>query len=81
MHESRIAVVGIGATGGVLAAALLSQYPETLLVGRDSNLGKELRSNGIHVSGAIPYRVPVINYTSEIKSLGSFQPDFVFLAK
>jgi 2-dehydropantoate 2-reductase len=80
MQETKMAVVGIGATGTVLAAALLSKYPETLLVGRDPDLGNELRSNGIHTSGIITYQVAVKNYITEIKSLRSFRPAFIFLA-
>jgi len=80
MQEPKMAVVGIGATGAVLAAALLTKYPATLLIGRDPSLGNELRSNGIHVSGTITYQVSVNNYTSEIKSLRSFRPDIIFLA-
>ena len=33
MQQNKIAIVGIGATGTVLAAALLSKYPDTVLVG------------------------------------------------
>ena len=32
MKDKRIAVVGIGATGSVLAAALLTKKPDTILV-------------------------------------------------
>ena len=39
MKQRKIAVVGIGATGTVLAAALLGKYPETVLVGRDPGAG------------------------------------------
>ena len=38
MEKPKIAVVGIGATGSVLAAALLCKYPETVLVGRRSDM-------------------------------------------
>ncbi len=53
MQDSRMAVVGIGATGTVLAAVLLSKYPDTFLIGRKPNLGEKLRLNGIRVSGEI----------------------------
>lgn len=44
MKKRKIAVVGIGATGTVLAAALLGKYPETVLVGRDPGAGDILFS-------------------------------------
>ena len=80
MQEPKMAVVGIGATGTVLAAALLARYPETLLIGHDPDLGNNLRSNGLHVAGALTYRVPVKQYTTEMKGLASFHPNFIFLA-
>jgi len=55
VQNNRMAVVGIGATGTVLAGALLSKYPETFLIGRKPDLGKTLNSRGIHVSGEIAY--------------------------
>jgi 2-dehydropantoate 2-reductase len=80
MQDSRMAVVGIGATGTVLAAALLSQYPDTFLVGRTPNLGERLRLNGINVSGEIAYKVAVKNYSSQIEDLKDFSPSAIFLA-
>lgn len=80
MHDSRIAVVGIGATGTVLAAALLSRYPDTILIGRTADLGKKLRLNGINVSGEITYNVAVKNYSSHIEDLKDFRPSEIFLA-
>jgi glycerol-3-phosphate dehydrogenase len=46
MQDSRMAVVGIGATGTALAAALLNRYPDTFLIGRTPNLGEKLRLKG-----------------------------------
>lgn len=80
MQDSRMAVVGIGATGTVLAAALLSRYPDTMLIGRKPNLGEELRLNGINVSGEIAYNVAVKNYSSQIEDLKNFGPSAIFVA-
>jgi ketopantoate reductase len=80
MQNHRMAVVGIGATGTVLAAALLSRYPDTMLIGRTPNLGEELRLNGINVSGEIAYKVTVKNYSSQIEDLKDFNPSAIFLA-
>ena len=43
MKDHRMAVVGIGATGCVLAAALLDKYPETVLVGHRAEQGEILK--------------------------------------
>jgi 2-dehydropantoate 2-reductase len=80
MKANRMAVIGIGATGTVLAAALLSRYPDTMLVGRTTDLGEKLRSNGINVSGEIAYQVAVKNYSNQIEDLKDFGPSAIFLA-
>jgi 2-dehydropantoate 2-reductase len=80
MQDYRMAVIGIGATGTVLAAALLSRYPDTLLIGRTPNLGEKLRLNGINVSGEITYNAAVKNYSNQIEDLKDFRPSAIFLA-
>jgi len=79
MSEYRMAVIGPGATGTVLAAALLSKYPETFVVGRKPDLGNTLREKGIIVSGEISYRVPVKNYAHHIPALKNFSPTTIFI--
>jgi len=79
MEKHRMAVVGIGATGSVLAAALLSKYPETVLVGRKPDLGNQLKEKGIAITGVIDYHVPVNNYSSNIEELKGLDPDIIFL--
>ncbi|MEE4607008.1 MAG: 2-dehydropantoate 2-reductase N-terminal domain-containing protein [Desulfobacteraceae bacterium] len=61
MKTDRIAIVGLGATGTVLAAALLRNDPNTILVGRSNDMGKTLVKEGIRVSGALSYLAPVKN--------------------
>ena len=80
MKANRMAVIGIGATGTVLAAALLSRYPDTMLVGRTTDLGETLKSNGIKVSGEIAYNVTVKNYSNRIEDLKDFGLSAIFLA-
>lgn len=80
MEDLRIAVVGIGATGAVLAAALLSRNPETMLVGRRAVQREELRKNGITVSGELNYHVPVLNVYEQIQDLKDQNPNLVFIA-
>jgi 2-dehydropantoate 2-reductase len=74
-----MAVIGPGATGLVLAAALLDKYPETYLVGRNPELGKSLREKGISVSGEISYRAPVKHYAHHIQALNDFNPTIIFI--
>ena len=59
MTVYQMAVIGLGATGTVLAAALLGRYPQTFVVGRKPGLGRTLGEKGITVSGEINYQVPV----------------------
>ena len=79
MTGNRMAVVGIGATGTVLAAALLSKHPDTFLVGRTADLGKELEQKGIRVSGEINIKAAVKYYSGQIQDLGDFKPSVIFL--
>ena len=80
MGQPRMAIVGVGATGTVLAAAIIAQYPETVLVGRNPGAGEMLLSKGLRVSGAISYQTPVKNFVSQIKQLNRSKPDLIFLA-
>ena len=80
MGEHRFAIVGVGATGTVLAAAILSKYPETVLVSRNPDAGDTLLSKGLRVSGAINYQSPVKNFVSHIKALKHSNPNLIFLA-
>jgi len=80
MQNHRMAVIGIGATGTVLAAALLSRYPDTFLIDRTPNLGEQLRLKGINVSGELTYKIAVKNYSTQIEDLKDFRPSAIFLA-
>ena len=79
MKDHRMAVVGIGATGTILAGALLSRYPETFLVEQKREIAESLGQKGIRVSGALTYRVAVKNYSIDVKELNEFKPDCIFL--
>jgi 2-dehydropantoate 2-reductase len=80
MKELRIAIIGAGATGSVLAAALLSKYQETVLIGRKPELGETLGEKGVKITGAITCRAPVKFYFDHIAALRNFSPDLIFLA-
>ena len=80
MDDTRIAVVGVGATGTVLSAALLKEHPDTVLVGRSPAMGERLKKEGIKVSGQLTYNMPVANFVNRIEMMGSFDPNLIFIA-
>ena len=80
MNNYRIAIVGLGATGTVLAAALLCKDPQTVVAGRSNGMGETLLKKGIRVSGKISFSVPVENYCSSIRGLGKYSPDLIFIS-
>lgn len=80
MGDLCIAVVGIGATGGVLAAALLSREPETILVDPKPGMGETIRQQGLIVHGALSYQVPVKHFFPQVDALREMRPNIVFLS-
>ena len=80
MDDFRIAVVGIGATGAVLAAALLKQNPQTMLVDPRPGLGDELWRNGLVISGELEYRVPVRYFFERIEEMKDIHPNIIFVS-
>jgi 2-dehydropantoate 2-reductase len=80
MEKPALAVVGIGATGAVLAAALLQDNPEILLVDPQPGLEEALSRNGIRVSGKLNYQVPVSQVLPRIADLKDHRPQIIFLA-
>jgi 2-dehydropantoate 2-reductase len=80
MDNPSIAVVGIGATGAVLAAALLKQDPKTALVVSNPGLAEYLQKNGITISGEMSAQVPVQHVFDRMEGLRETRPDVIFLA-
>lgn len=80
MENRRIAVLGIGATGAVLAAALLNKDPETILVDPAPGMGEALHKNGINISGAISYSVPVKFFHDRILEIKKHDPNLIFVS-
>jgi len=72
--------VGIGATGVVLAAALLSKDPDVILVDPQPGLAESLCRNGLRVSGEISYEVPVRQAFPDLAALKDHRPDAVLVA-
>ena len=80
MEEIRSAVIGIGATGTVLAAALLNRNPETALVGHRPEVKDKVLQKGITVSGAISHQESVTNFFDHIADLKEYKPEIIFIA-
>jgi len=80
VEKLRMAVLGVGATGSVLAAALLSKYPDTVLIGRKPEFDNTLREKGINITGAISCQAPVKYYFDQIGSIEDVRPNLIFLA-
>lgn len=80
MKDLRIAVVGVGATGTVLAAALLSQDPEVILVDPKPGLEKEIKNKGLTVSGAVTYQVPVRHFFARSADMKGLHPNIILIS-
>lgn len=80
MSGYKTAVVGVGATGSVLAAALLKSDPEAILVDPRSDLQENLKRNGLRISGAVSYDVPVKNFFGSIGEIKDAGAEVIFLA-
>jgi 2-dehydropantoate 2-reductase len=80
MSDPRTAVVGVGATGAVLAASLLVNHPETVLVDPRPGLGEALRKEGLRVSGVMDLRVPVARFVDGIEKLEGYDPELVYVS-
>ena len=80
MGSARMAVLGIGATGAVLAAALVQARPDTVLVASSPDKAQALRQNGLQVSGALSYQVPAELVKGGPAELAQDPPDIIILA-
>lgn len=80
MGETRLAVVGIGAIGTVLAAALLNQDPETVLVAPSAVKRQALAADGLSVSGLLEYQERPRHVVASVAELASHAPRAVFIA-
>ncbi|MFH2127753.1 MAG: 2-dehydropantoate 2-reductase [Pseudomonadota bacterium] len=80
MSKAQMAVVGIGATGVVLAAALIKQRPDTVLVASSEAKARTLKNNGLSVSGALSFNTPVERAVGGVTALADASPEVVILA-
>ena len=79
MDDPSVAIIGIGATGAVLAAALLGRRPETMLVVRRPEQRDELRKNGITITGELNCHAQVKNLLDNVSRLKERAPDLIFI--
>ncbi|MBI5569564.1 MAG: 2-dehydropantoate 2-reductase [Desulfomonile tiedjei] len=80
MDDLRTAVVGVGATGAVLAAALINQDPDTILVDPRPGLGESIKESGLAISGEVSWHVPVRHFFERIEMMKDFRPNLIFLS-
>lgn len=80
MDGQRIAVVGVGAAGAVLAASLLRRNPETVLVDPGPGLEEAIREKGIRISGEMDLRVSVRNFVDRIEKLRDYDPEVILVS-
>ncbi|MBN2041534.1 MAG: 2-dehydropantoate 2-reductase [Spirochaetes bacterium] len=80
MDKKRISIIGIGATGAVLAAALLKQNPDVMCIDTKPGLDEALAQDGINISGAISIQTQVKNFSPSIKDLKKYSPDLIFIS-
>lgn len=79
MRFERPAVVGVGATGAALAAAVLASRPEAMLVVTSETGRAKLLKDGIRVDGALNFAAKPVNVASSIAGLDGYGPDLVYV--
>ena len=81
MDNKKIVIIGVGATGAVLAAALHKNVPDIVLLDPMPGLGDKILKNGISVSGALSYPSVKVKYFHEkISDLKRYDPDIIFIS-
>ncbi len=80
MVQPSMAVLGIGATGTVLAAALLAENKDVVLVGRNSEAGERILRDGISVTGAFSGSAKVTSFYTSLLDVPEPLPEVIFIA-
>jgi 2-dehydropantoate 2-reductase len=80
MAERGMAVVGIGATGAVLAAALLAQNPDTVLVAPSAVKREAMARDGIQVSGVLNFQARPHRICANVGELAAYAPEVIFIS-
>lgn len=79
MRFERPAVVGVGATGAAVAAAVLANYPEAVLAVTNEKSRERLLSDGISVDGVLDFSARPVNVVSSVSALNGYRPDLVYV--
>ncbi|MGC8490496.1 MAG: ketopantoate reductase family protein [Syntrophobacteraceae bacterium] len=79
MNDLRSAVIGTGATGAVVAAALLRADPQTMIVVRSPVRRLALEQDGIRITGQLTFDVPVKNVFDSVARMAPNPPDVIFI--
>ena len=80
IDKFKIAVIGMGATGSVLAAALLKQDPNVYCVDPKPGLEQTLKKEGLTISGAFNAHVEIQHFYPQIRDLKEFHPNLIFIS-
>lgn len=80
MENIRTALLGIGATGSVLAAALLKNDPEIILVDPKPGLAEEILDYGIKISGPFESHIRPLHFLDRIEKMKDFDPRVIFIS-
>lgn len=80
MSGRRLAVVGVGAIGTVISAALLSREPETVLMTPSPAKRQALASEGLAVSGELSYRARPRHLCANASELAAHAPGVILIA-
>ena len=80
MKDFKIAVIGIGATGAVLSAALLKQDPEVICIDSRPDFEEAIKKEGIVISGPLEFHVPIRNFFTNIQDLKGLSPNLIFIS-
>jgi 2-dehydropantoate 2-reductase len=79
MKPNKIAIIGAGPVGGILAAHLLSAGHEVMLVDSWKEHIEHIRTKGLHLSGKQEKLVHPTRLFASMGDLGTIKPEFVFI--
>ena len=76
----RIAIIGAGPTGGILAAHLAKHGEDVILVDIQTNRIDAIRRNGLTISGFVNLHSTIPHLCYSIEELAPYKPDILFIA-
>lgn len=80
LKDKKVAVVGLGPTGSILAAHLQEAGIEPAICDIDKVKLDLIRTGGIQLTGAIEKNIKFKEIFSSLKDLENFKPDIIFFA-